>query len=284
MAISTRFDLTPNKIKRHVARGLDIVGLNHLGLYLQRLMFSPFIRAVNYHEIRPDEVRRFEEHLKYFRDHYSPVDLETLESFLASGSWASPKPGLILSFDDGHRSHFELAAPLLEKYGFKGWFFVPIGLMAIGNEFDNGSHPETDRSDALTLEQLNYLSERHIVGSHTISHRRLNAAVPTDELENEIVGSQSMFSDLLGGPVRSFCWVGGEEENYSRDAAGLISDTYDFSFMTNNFVNRPNTHPLQLQRTNIESENPLWLVKFQLSGLMDLLYLPKRRRVNRLTA
>jgi hypothetical protein len=54
--------------------------------------------------------------------------------------------------------------------------------------------------------------------------------------------------------------------------------------MTNNFVNRPDTHPLQLQRTNIESENPLWLVKFQLSGLMDLLYLGKRRRVNRLTA
>lgn len=284
MAISTRFDLSPNKIKRHVARAMDLVGLNQLGLSFQRLMFSPFIRAVNYHEIRPDEVTRFEEHLRYFRDHYWPVDLETLESFLARGSWTAPNPGLILSFDDGHRSHFELAAPLLEKYGFKGWFFVPIGLMAIGNEFDNGSHHETISKDALTLEQLKYLRERHVVGSHTITHRRLSAAVPINELENEIVGSQSMFSDLLGDRVRSFCWVGGEEENYSSEAAGLIRDTYDFSFMTNNFVNRPNTHPLQLQRTNIETENPLWLVKFQLSGLMDLLYFPKRRRVNRLTA
>lgn len=283
MATSTRFDLTPNKIKRGIARALDLAGLNHLGLSIQKLMFSPFIRAVNYHEIRPSEIETLEEHLAYFRDHYTPVDLEMLESFLASGHWTEAKPGLILSFDDGHRSHFELAAPLLEKYGFKGWFFVPIGLMALHGGAVEGD-PDADRTNALTYEQLKYLSENHIVGSHTITHRRLSSTVPIAELETEIVGSQSMFSEILGSPVRSFCWVGGEEENYSREAADLIRGAYEFSFMTNNFVNRPNTHPLQLQRTNIESENPLWLVKFQLSGLMDLLYFGKRRRVNRLTA
>jgi peptidoglycan/xylan/chitin deacetylase (PgdA/CDA1 family) len=259
MAISTRFDLSPNDIKRRVARVLDLVGVNQLGLSLQKLILRPFIRAVNYHEIRQDEIAKFEEHLAYFRDHYTPVDLDSLQSFVTSGEWAGPKPGLILSFDDGHRSHFDLAAPLLEKYGFKGWFFVPIGLMAIGD-----TAQDADRANALTLEQLRYLRERHIVGSHTITHRRLSSAVPLETLEEEIVGSQAMFSDILGGPVRCFCWVGGEEENYSREAADLIRGIYDFSFMTN--------------------KNPLWLVRFQLSGLMDLLYLSKRRRVNRLTA
>jgi len=279
MAISTRFDLSPNDIKRRFARVLDLVGVNQLGLSLQKLMLGPFIRAVNYHEIRKDDLVKFEEHLAYFRDHYASVDLEILQDFLLSGKWAGSKPGLILSFDDGHRSHFDLAAPLLEKYGFKGWFFVPIGLMAIGD-----SAQEAGRINALTLEQLEYLRDNHIVGSHTVTHRRLSSSVPLESLKEEIVGSQDLFQDILGRPVRSFCWVGGEEENYSREAADLIRKTYDFSFMTNNFVNCPGTNPLQLQRTNIESENPLWLVRFQLSGLMDLLYLGKRRRVNRLTA
>jgi len=54
--------------------------------------------------------------------------------------------------------------------------------------------------------------------------------------------------------------------------------------MTNNAVITPSTCPLQLQRTNIEAEDPLWLVRFQLSGFMDVFYAGKRRRVNRLTA
>ena len=32
-----------------------------------------------------------------------------------------------------------------------------------------------------------------------------------------------------------------------------------------------------------EADYPLWLTRFQLSGIMDLLYAGKRRRVNRLT-
>ena len=44
------------------------------------------------------------------------------------------------------------------------------------------------------------------------------------------------------------------------------------------------TSPLHLDRTNIESSWTLDVVQFQISGLMDLLYLPKRKRVARLTA
>ena len=42
-------------------------------------------------------------------------------------------------------------------------------------------------------------------------------------------------------------------------------------------------HPLQLERGNIEADYPLPVVEFQLSGLMDLLYWPRRRRVHAVT-
>jgi hypothetical protein len=56
------------------------------------------------------------------------------------------------------------------------------------------------------------------------------------------------------------------------------------SFMTNHAPIRRDTSLLQLQRSNIEGGDPLWLARFQLSGAMDVMYTRKRWRVNRLTS
>jgi hypothetical protein len=78
--------------------------------------------------------------------------------------------------------------------------------------------------------------------------------------------------------------VGGEETSYSAGAARAIADAgFRFSFMTNSAPITASTHPLQLQRTNIEASWPLDAVAFQLSGTVDLQYRAKRNRVNRAT-
>ena len=83
----------------------------------------------------------------------------------------------------------------------------------------------------------------------------------------------------------ALCWVGGAEHTYSAEAAQLIREAgYAAAFMTNNRVIRPGDNMLQLQRTNVEMHYPMSLVRFQLSGFMDALYLAKRRRVVQLTA
>ncbi|MCH7709294.1 MAG: hypothetical protein IH884_12460, partial [Myxococcales bacterium] len=78
------------------------------------------------------------------------------------------------------------------------------------------------------------------------------------------------------------------------DAAGRFVDHifaepvrdvgYKWCFMTNSAVISSRTNPLQLQRANLESDDPPPIVRIQLSGLMDLMYAAKRRRVNRITA
>lgn len=286
MPTSTPFKLTLNNVKRAGAKIFDSLGINAFGFQLQKKIFTPFIRAVNYHVISPEETTSFENHLQYYSENYVSVDLPMLENFLQTGVWRNSRPGLILSFDDGHRSHYEIAAPILEKYDFTGWFFVPIGLMNLkGNQFSRGDDEKiAARETALTEEQLKYLDTHHIVGSHTENHCRLHKTVPLEQLKSEIAGSQKKMETILGHPISTFCWVGGEEESYSREAADLIKKSYKYSFMTNNAVIRSSENPLHLQRTNVEAENPLWLLRFQLSGLMDVFYTNKRNRVNKLTA
>lgn len=285
MQTLTHFNLKPNDIKRTGAKVLDTLGINSLGFQLQKKLCSPFIRAVNYHVIEPEATSSFESHLQYYCENYVPVDLPILERFLQTGVWEYSRPGIILSFDDGHISHYKIAAPILEKYGFVGWFFIPIGLMNLeSNSFDSDKEKSIACDTALTESQLKYLDTHHIVGSHTESHCRLSKSNSLEKLKTEIIGSQKRMEKILGHPIPTFCWVGGEEESYSAAAAELIKTSYKYSFMTNNSVIRPTENPLQLQRTNIEAENPLCLLRFQLSGLMDVFYMKKRKRVNKLTA
>ena len=276
MPISTRFRLTPNDCKRAAARLLDAAGVNRAGFAIQKMAYGNFIRAVNYHSIRHEDVPNFRRHLEFYAEHFVSVDLSTLDRFLHDGEWISDRPGIILSFDDGHRSHFETASPLIEEFGFTGWFFVPAGHVHIG--------VDADEKESLTVDQLRTICARHVVGSHSVNHVRLRDSMPVEELRSEIRDSRKILERLTDKQIDSFCWVGGEEDTYSRKAAEFVRQSYRLGFMTNNAVIQRSTDPLQLQRTNVEASDPLWLVRFQLSGIMDLYYAPKRRRINRLTA
>jgi len=276
--------MNANAIKRKVARLFDVFGINSLGHFVQRRAFFPFIRVVNYHVIRPEQAANFEEHLKFYSSRFVNVDEQTLTNFLSDRKWPLDKPGLIISFDDGTRDHAEIAAPLLEKYGFTGWFFVPAGYIVERDGQKTGKPGFIDEDvETLTHEQLLYLDKNHVVGCHTETHRRLTADLSDEILRAETVGAKKNLEEMLGHPVKSFCWVGGEEYTYNKTAADFIRQNYELGFMTNTAPVRSSTNSLQLQRTNIEAENPLPLVRFQLSGFMDLAYYPKRKRVNALT-
>jgi peptidoglycan/xylan/chitin deacetylase (PgdA/CDA1 family) len=275
--------MNANDLKRRGAAVFDVFGVNALGFAIQKAALSPFVRVVNYHDIPAEHAQNFESHLEFYSERFENVNEKSLRAFLADGKWPHVKPGLIISFDDGMRSHFERAAPMLEKYGFTGWFFVPAGWVA--ERIDGNAEVVSQIGDqqTLTVEQLRYLAAKHVVGCHTETHCRLSADLSADKMRYETADAKRSFTEMLGRNTDIFCWVGGEEFTYSKAASDLIRQNYDLGFMTNNAVVRRGTDPMQIQRTNIEAENPLSLVRFQLSGILDLIYAGKRRRVNFLT-
>ena len=269
-----------NPIKRLLASAFDLTGLNRASLGLQAR--RPYIRALNYHEVPAEQADAFEDQLRFYARHFVPVGYADLMEFRA-GSWPHPKPGLILTFDDGLRSHAEVAAPLLEKYGVPGWFMVPAGV--VGTAAEQRPQEHTVGHPTLTWPDLRRLDGPHVIGCHTHGHRRLEASLTPAELEHEIRDAKRQLEEGLGHPVTVFAWVGGEEWTYSAAAARAIREAgVALSFMTNNAVIRPDTDPLQLQRTNVEASFPASLMRFSLSGFLDVMYTGKRRRVNRLTA
>ena len=73
-------------------------------------------------------------------------------------------------------NNIEIAVPILEKYGFKAIFFVPPGFVDEPKlsvaEFSNRHRIEG--REALTVDDVRYLSREHYVGSHSYNHVRLS--------------------------------------------------------------------------------------------------------------
>lgn len=214
--------------------------------------------------------------LDFFRRHFDNADPTRLTATIEGRATG---PAILLSFDDGYRSNYEVAAPLLEEFGFTGWFFVSSGRLRAEQGGKTADGVEAD--DFMSVEELRDLAERgHVIGCHTHSHVRLSSTLPSERLDAEIADARATLARLLNLPVDSFCWVGGEEASYSAAAQRLIErEGYALAFMTNNAVVRRGTDPLWIERTNIEADWPLSQVRFYLSGIMDLAYRGKRARI-----
>jgi peptidoglycan/xylan/chitin deacetylase (PgdA/CDA1 family) len=278
-----------NPVKRAMATVLRGSGMTALSRMVHRLILAPFIRVLYYHDVPPGMSQAFADQLATFKRTFIPTSRADLERFLLDGHWPHERPGIVLTFDDGLRSHSEVAAPLLEQFGYQGWFFVPVDLitscpqeqpmLATRHGVLHGCDTARDPRVFMTAGELIELSKRHNIGCHTASHVRLSDELDERELELEITGARQRLESMLGRSVDSFSWVGGEEWAYSAAAARCIARQFDYVFTTNTQATTPRTSPLRIDRTHVEASFPPALVSLQVSGIMDLYYRPKRKRL-----
>jgi peptidoglycan/xylan/chitin deacetylase (PgdA/CDA1 family) len=123
----------------------------------------------------------FEQHLIWLRDQgFTPITASQAYAAMFAGGPLPAHPAMI-TFDDGWQSQWQ-AVDILERYGYKGVFFV---------------HPYGE----LTTEQIRDLDRRgHEIGSHTISHRDMTS-LSDEDLWQETAGSRDAISAILGHPV-----------------------------------------------------------------------------------
>ena len=284
-----------NKNKVIIANFLNYTYLSDIIFKILNIIYKKnYIRVINYHDTPKEYINNFEKQLIFYKKHFSPVSITDLKAFIDTGTLKKDKPGLIISFDDGLQTNYKVAKPLLEKYGFIGWFFIPSGFIETDPKDQNdfvqsnnitslsNSHPT--KRIAMSWDQLFELNKKHVIGCHTFSHHRMNINDSKETLKKEIIESKALIEKRINSTIEVFCWVGGEENTYTKKASKYIAKSgYNFSFMTNSNPITKKTNPLQLQRTNVEAFWPFEVVKFQMSGILDLFYFFKRLRINKIT-
>ncbi|MBL4725131.1 MAG: polysaccharide deacetylase family protein [Rhizobiaceae bacterium] len=263
--------------KQLICQLSDLGGISALG-QLARQRHRGYVRVVNYHGTPTEQVDNFRRQLEFYQRHFVDTPRSRLEETL---SGKAGKPAILFSFDDGYRSNYEIAAPLLEEFGFTGCFFISSG--RYDNDQGDRKLPDGESSDDFMnfAEMKDLIARGHVIGCHTHSHVRLSEKLTDDELIDEIVTSRSRLQQALDDPIDTFCWVGGEDWSYSIEAAKKVQEAgYNLGFMTNCQTVSSNTDPLWIQRTNIEADWSLAQVRFCLSGIMDVIYRSKRKRIS----
>jgi peptidoglycan/xylan/chitin deacetylase (PgdA/CDA1 family) len=121
---------------------------------------------------------------------------------VSASDWPSRAP-LFLTFDDGGISAAEVIAPLLERRGWLGHFFMTTNCIG--------------RPGFLSPQQLRELATRgHLIGSHSASHPTRMSQLTRNELLQEWTSSRVCLEDILGTPVETASVPGG----YYSDAVG----------------------------------------------------------------
>jgi len=123
-----------------------------------------------------------------------------------------PGPGasVILAFDDGYRSVFEHAFPILRDAGMSGVMFLVPALVGQESAWERTSglapRPLLSWNDAALL-----IAAGHEIGSHSLSHADLSAVDPS-MLAQEVTRSREILMERLGVRIRAFSVPFGKDD------------------------------------------------------------------------
>ena len=221
-----------------------------------------FVPALIYHRVIPNTTSNYdftpeqlESHFKYLKEHgYHPITATQYMGFLQNPMAVPPKP-VILTFDDGNKSHYNQVFPLLKKYGFGATFFVTTDYVA------------EKSNTTLTWGELTEMAQSGMdIQSHTLSHPYLTATKSFSDhaaylkgMERELRHSKDLIEqklqskvDLLAYP---YGWFNSEVE------AIAVKVGYQGLFTVNWGNNLLTQNPLQIKRRVMD--NSLTLQDFR---------------------
>lgn len=193
---------------------------------VQRKLYQRGLLILTYHRIGPppdhapdpflyDTDDELDAHLTALKQ--AGLRLAPFTEVLSGGPIA---PGTAtVTFDDGCLCALEKAVPILARHKVRAIQFVVAGRIGGRNDWDLPKEDVPER--LMDLAQIReWIAAGHAVGSHTITHRNLKTLSPPEARE-EICGSKKMLEDLLGVPVRHFCYpYGGWQSPTIRDLVG----------------------------------------------------------------
>lgn len=214
-----------NALFKVVPRSVPEVGISNARLEQPRtiatpeaILARPQIPILCYHHIKVPQPgwgemmktysvspAQFAEQMKVLHDSgYTTVLPGQLYNYLAFGD-PLPAKSVMLTFDDTDEEQFSIAAKEMDKYGFKGVFFI----MTVS----------INRPNYMTKEQIKTLSlNGHAIESHTWNHKDARKYDSTD-YEIQLVKPRNTIEGIIGKKATYFAYPFGV---WNQDAIGLL--------------------------------------------------------------
>ena len=199
----------------------------------------------------------FEQQMEWLaRNGYTVVTLARLARFL-DGKEALPAKSVAITIDDGYRSSYEIAYPILRKYGFPATVFLYTDFVGA--------------SDAMTWAQMKDMTSSGLVTiqPHSKSHANLTQRLPNetdaryrDRIRREVDAPVTVIKERLAEPIFAFAYPYGDVNEYVVDL--LVKDSVGQGVTVTPGGNPFYAYPYMLRRTMIFGNDDLDAFKSKL--------------------
>ena len=257
-AVSSEKGFVYERIKKVVIQNILKINVEN-----ESERWAKSIPVLMYHHLLKDEenpfkdngailsVETFKKHMDLlYKNGYYTVRLDELEGFV-KGELKLPKRSVVITFDDGYKSNYEYAYPILKKYGFQAAVFVISGW-------------NTDEVVSFNANEIQYLSWNEIensrdvfqYASHTHDLHRLSEneqgyliTRPLEEIKDDLETSMQLLDTVY------FAYPYG---HYNKETLKILEDLgYRMAFTIEPGKVRPGDSLLELNRYPIFSYTSL---------------------------
>lgn len=236
---------------------------------------DPCLRVLTYHRFGDAhrdpfcvELKDFTRQMAWLARHECAVSFADMEAFLA-GKKTLPDGAVLVTVDDGFRSLYAEALPVLRQYGIPAVAFVPAGEIADADRepaHASGELPER----RLTWSELATLSAAGLViGSHAWTHRSL-AQMPASEIRDQAERSRATLAQRTGQPVTAFAYPFGTRADYNATSTQVLRESgYTCAFTSQHGAVRTGVDFFTLPRVKVEGGEAAWMFPLLCLGALD---------------
>jgi peptidoglycan/xylan/chitin deacetylase (PgdA/CDA1 family) len=225
------------------ASGKDITVVTQTENTSVQIYAKPEIPVLCYHRITDSRkgdyivsLATFSAHMKILADSgYHSISPSQLYDYLVYNKALPDKP-VVISFDDSREEHLTIAAPVMEKYGFRGVFFI----MTI----------TYNKKNYMTKEQIAQLAKAgHTIGLHSWDHTMVTKYKEASDWQKEVSEPKEKLERIVDKRVEYWAYPNGV---YDHKGATELSKYFKLSFTL--YSKRDSDLPLQTVRRMIVPE------------------------------
>jgi peptidoglycan/xylan/chitin deacetylase (PgdA/CDA1 family) len=243
--------------RRVAAHAKSLVGWLLFRTHFYRVLWRRRAIIVVFHRVNdlyPDDPLTlssgdFERFSRFFSRFFEVIPLRELLRRLNHGGKLAL--ALTITFDDGYRGNATIAAPVLERHGLRGCFFITTNYIATNFVpwWDEQQHIKTEWMEWDHVRGLR--DAGHEIGSHTETHVDLGVVSP-EEARREIRGGEDRIAAELGRSSGFFAYPFGGRRNISAENQELVRQlNLSCCLSAYGGVVAPGDDPFRLKRVNI---------------------------------
>jgi peptidoglycan/xylan/chitin deacetylase (PgdA/CDA1 family) len=149
---------------------------------------------------------RFEEHMQFLKDNgYTVIPMKKYLDYL-DGKTSIPDRAVVLTIDDGYKSAYEYAYPILKKFGYTATLYLYEVFFPTGGA-------------ALSVDEVKeMLSAGFEAGCHSYDHPYMTRRKQNENdrelgdkdyvawLDKQIIGPKKYLKDILGADIETFAY------------------------------------------------------------------------------